>query len=84
MRTTETERVLDEEGNPVRDDNGDHVERPQIIGGDYHEHIRRPEERSRESLNVLEDDGIKVSKKGDITLDPKKWTDEEPAPAGVE
>ena len=57
--------VLDRTGNTVR--NG------QVVGGDYHGHVRTYDQLSQPMRNTLNQNGISVGKDGSIRLDPTMW-----------
>jgi hypothetical protein len=59
--------VLDRTGNLVKD--------KKVVGGQYHGHVRKWEDLSKDMKDALTREGVKVDKKGKITI-PDGWKDD--------
>lgn len=59
--------VLDRTGNLVKD--------KKVVGGQYHGHVRKWEELTKDMKDALTGEGVKVDRRGKITI-PEGWKDD--------
>jgi hypothetical protein len=59
--------VLDRTGNLIKD--------KKVVGGEYHGHVRKWDELSKDMKDALKREGVTVDKKGKITV-PESWKDD--------